>query len=172
MSTTKTLSALLALALFSPAMVACSSERQGGYPLDHEDERRARMGKVTGEEGIMIFGGGKKNKGGENSGIGVNSFLWRGSLDTISFMPLTQVDPHGGVIITDWYEDPAVKGERFKLNILILGTELRADGIRVTAFRQVGGAGSWRDSTVSPKVGRDLEDRILTRARQLKIDSQ
>ena len=85
-------------------------------------------------------------------------------------MPLASTDPHGGVIITDWYEDPAARGERFKVNVLILGTELRVDGLRVTVFKQTKSAsGTWQDSAVGTTTARDLEDKILTRARELRI---
>ncbi len=120
----------------------------------------------------QIFGGGNTEDSAGAAGIGVNSFLWRATLDTISFMPLASADPHGGVIITEWYEDPATPGERFKLNILILGTELRADGVRVSVFKQAKSDNdTWQDASVTNNVGRELEDKILTRARELRIQS-
>jgi len=101
--------------------------------------------------------------------IGVNSFLWRASLDTISFMPLQSADPFGGVIITDWYSAGAAVNERFKLNVYILGRSLRADGVRVAVFRQVQTSpGNWQDSTLSDTTATKIEDAILTRARQLR----
>ena len=101
--------------------------------------------------------------------IGVNSFLWRASLDTISFMPLGSADPFGGVIITDWYSANEAPNERFKLNIYILGRALRADGVRVAVFRQVLSAqGGWRDVTIEDETATKIEDSILTRARQLR----
>ncbi len=44
-------------------------------------------------------------------GIGVNSFLWPASLDTISFMPVNSANPFGGVIITDWHAPPETPGD-------------------------------------------------------------
>ena len=102
------------------------------------------------------------------SPIGVNSYLWRATLDTLSFMPLASADPFGGVIITDWYEDPKTPGERFKVNALILDKTLRADGVKITLFKQKMDKGSWRDQQVDDKLAHSLEDTILTRARQLK----
>lgn len=124
---------------------------------------------VFGKDGLSIFGGKKKDEDGGTSGIGVNSFLWRASLDTISFMPLASADPFGGVILTDWYSPPGTQGERFKVNVFILGRELRSDGVRVRAFKQVLQNGAWIDASTSDSTGRDLEDTILTRARQLRI---
>ena len=80
-------------------------------------------------------------------GLGVNSFLWRATLDTLGFMPLASADPFGGVIITDWYEDPKTKGERFKVNALILDKTLRADGVKITVFKQrLDAKNIWRDT--------------------------
>jgi len=101
--------------------------------------------------------------------IGVNSFLWRASLDTISFMPVSSADPFGGVIITDWYSAGQAANERFKLNVYILGRALRADGVRVAVFRQVLDAqGGWRDFAISDNTATKIEDSILTRARQMR----
>lgn len=101
--------------------------------------------------------------------IGVNSFLWRASLDTISFMPVNSADPFGGVIITDWYSAGEAPNERFKLNIYILGRALRADGVRVAVFRQMlSSQGGWRDVAVDDSTATKIEDSILTRARQLR----
>ena len=80
------------------------------------------------------------------AGIGVNAFLWRGALDTISFMPLASADPFGGVIITDWYTPPGTSGERFKATIYILSRDLRSDGLRVNIYRQVLQNGQWVDA--------------------------
>ena len=101
--------------------------------------------------------------------IGVNSFLWRASLDTISFMPVSSADPFGGVIITDWYSASEAPDERFKLNVYILGRALRADGVRVAVFRQIlASKGGWRDVAIGDAPATKIEDSILTRARQLR----
>lgn len=102
---------------------------------------------------------------------GVSLYLWKASLDTISFMPITSADPFGGLIITDWYAPPETPAERFKLNIA-LGRQLRADGVHTSVFRQVQGHdGGWVDSPVDPKTSENLENEILTRARQLRAAS-
>lgn len=124
---------------------------------------------VFGKDGLQLFGSKKKDDSGD-SGIGVNSFLWRASLDTVSFMPLTSADPFGGTILTDWYSPEGVTDERFKLNVLILGRQLRSDGVRVRAFRQImNKKGAWVDADVAGDMERQLEDAILTRARQLRV---
>jgi hypothetical protein len=142
------------------------------YPMNPEDARKLRNGRLTGEGGFSLFGGDDSREKEASSPIGVNSFLWRASLDTLSFMPLASADPFGGVILTDWYEDPNATGERFKVTALILGRALRTDGIKVTVFKQKRDeTGTWRDEPVNAEVGRKLEDTILTQARELRVKS-
>lgn len=132
---------------------------------------------VFGPGGVDLFGGGGDDRPTDGSGgIGVNSFLWRASLDTVAFMPLASADPFGGVIITDWYTPAETPEERFKVNVYILAKALRADGIQVSVFKQsrtgiqdAATPGDWMDRPVADSVGADLEEAILTRARQLRM---
>ena len=103
--------------------------------------------------------------------IGVNAYLWRASLDTINFIPLVSADPFGGVIITDWYTPAETPNERMKVQVTILDRELRADGVRVSVFKQQTSpkGGNWVDAQVDPRTNIDIENAILTRARQLRI---
>ncbi len=101
--------------------------------------------------------------------LGVNSFLWRASMETLDFMPLNQVDTFGGVIITDWYSNPSVPNERFKATVYILDTNLRADGLKVSVFKQAQTANGWQDASVDADTERQIENSILTRARELFI---
>ena len=126
---------------------------------------------IFGEGGLNLFGGGgsSDNTGG---GIGVNSYLWRASLDTLSFMPLASADPFGGVIITDWYQDPKAQGERFKVTTYILDKRLRADGVKVAVFRQKkDDKGNWVDTPVDQVTATKIENAILVRARELRMRS-
>lgn len=100
--------------------------------------------------------------------IGVNAYLWRAALDTISFMPLVQTDSNGGVIVTDWYTNPNLATERMKVTVSILDQDLRADALRVAALRQVNRGGQWVDAPVEAATVQKLEDVILTRARDLR----
>jgi hypothetical protein len=157
------LAAILIAATAAGLLGACSSEPTE-YPQSSNRKLSGNRGNtypgqdtsVFGPGGLNVFGGGDSaaaDPGG--GGIGVNSYLWRASLDTISFMPLVSADPFGGVIITDWYAPPESRGERFKVNLYILGD--------VT--------GNWIDAEIRPDTAVDLEDAILTRARQLRIAS-
>jgi predicted small lipoprotein YifL len=100
--------------------------------------------------------------------IGVNSYLWRASLETLSFMPLTQADSAGGVIVTDWYANPDQPNERVKVSVSILDQDLRADALRVAASRQVLQGGTWVEAPVQAATVQKLEDVILTKARDLR----
>ena len=138
---------------------------------DKEDDKWQDWSKretIFGPGGLSLFGS-DGNLNPEGGALGVNSFLWRASLDTIVFMPVSSADPFGGVIITDWHTPSEAPEERFKLNIYILGKSLRADGIRVAAFRQVMSSdGKWRDAKMPKATSIKIEDAILTRARQLR----
>ena len=100
--------------------------------------------------------------------IGVNTYLWRAAIDTLSFAPLITADSNGGVIVTDWYANPNSPGERVKLTVSILDQDLRADALRVAASRQVNQGGQWVDAPVSAATVQKLEDVILTRARDIR----
>jgi hypothetical protein len=159
--------------LLGSGLAACAGLDAQPPPPKPKLEKQAAYGSITGDDGFL-FGGTKKKDDGSNTGggIGVNSFLWRASLDSMGFMPLASADPFGGVIISDWYASPDVPTERFKLTIYILDQQLRADGVKVAVFRQVRDAsGAWTDAAVDPKTPTDLENAILTRARQLRLDT-
>ena len=121
------------------------------------------------------FGGGKSAKvstGDNAAAIGVNGYLWRATLDTLSFMPLQSADPYGGVIVTDWYTNPEKPDERFKCTVYILDSRLRADGLNVAVFKQNKGAdGNWVDAPHAGQTETDIENSILTRARQLRLSN-
>jgi hypothetical protein len=104
--------------------------------------------------------------------IGVNSYLWRATLDTLAFMPLASADPYGGVVITDWYVNPEKPDERFKCTVYILDTRLRGDALKVTVFKEVSnGQGGWVSSQAADQTSVDIENAILTRARQLRVSN-
>ncbi|MDA1097561.1 MAG: DUF3576 domain-containing protein [Proteobacteria bacterium] len=128
---------------------------------------------VFGSDGLTLFGGKKPDgPGGGGGGIGINSFLWRASLDTLSFMPLNSADPFGGVIITDWYSAPDSPDERFKMTIYIIDRRLRADGIKVAVFKQTKNQEQqWLNVEVADDTATQLENAILVRARQLRLDT-
>jgi len=165
-------------ALLSVSVAACSGGVEYDYPVSAPGggvtTTSAESSSILGDGGLLLFGSRDTGEGpsGGAPGVGVNSFLWRATLDTVSFMPLASADPFGGVIISDWYQPPESPAERFKVNVYILGTDLRADGLRATIFRQrLHPSGTWIDSAVESNTGIELEDAILTRARELRVAS-
>jgi hypothetical protein len=154
---------------------ACEYEPFTPEPVVGAEERSveaidySKRNTIFGQGGLSLFGSKDPQGSGGGGSLGVNSFLWRASLDTISFMPVNSADPFGGVIITDWHTPVEAPAERFKLNVYILGRTLRADGIRVAVFRQVQDrTGNWKDAAVPEETGTKIEDAILIRARQLR----
>ena len=160
----------IAAAAAALTLAACGPAQE---PFDPTDPGRKKAeGSVTGGGLKGLFGGGGNDTGsgdGSSGGIGVNSYLWRASLDTISFMPVASADPFGGVIITDWYAPEDSPGERFKVNLYILGRELRANGLRASVFRQVRENGEWSDAKVDQETATQLENAILSRAREMRV---
>lgn len=128
--------------------------------------------------GLVACGGGGNDErlradlaAAQVTSIGVNSYLWRASLETLAFMPLTQADSAGGVLITDWYVNPDSPNERVKVSVSILDQDLRADALRVAASRQVFENGVWVEAPVQAATIQRLEDIILTKARELRRSS-
>ncbi|OYU71494.1 MAG: hypothetical protein CFE28_01265 [Alphaproteobacteria bacterium PA2] len=149
------------LALSLTALGACSSTKAPG----NQDGGRFSLNP---------FGGGKSSSPASSDApaIGVNGFLWRATLDTLSFMPLVSADPYGGVVITDWYINPEKTDERFKCTVYILDSRLRADGLNVAVFKQAKDpSGNWVDVAAAPQTETDIENAILTKARQLRLSN-
>lgn len=121
---------------------------------------------------LAACGGGGKKVNLEGLSKGVNPYLWRASIETLSFMPMLEVDPRAGAIITDWYVNPETPNERMKLSTFIMGGDLRADALRVTVVRQeLGEQGVWTNQPVRAGTVLKIEDAILARARELRIDN-
>jgi len=176
---------LVVLPAFALVLTGCGGSGSTGLENDSRNgtRRETRNNINQGlagrnrEEGSLfgpggLFGTKANNKQEDNgSGVAVNAYLWRASLDTINFIPLASADPFGGVIITDWYTPTETPNERMKVQVTILDRDLRADGVRVSVFKQTTSpkGGGWVDAQVDPRTNVDIENAILTRARQLRI---
>ena len=139
------------------ALAACGGGRD---PSSLTAPRNHLLGVDRGAEG-----------GADELRGGVNAYLWRGAIDTLSFMPLASADAVGGVILTDWYQPSVSQNERFKIAAYVLDRRLRSDALRVSVFRQVLQDGQWEDTSVSATTTSDITTRILTRARQLRAEN-
>jgi hypothetical protein len=165
---------ILLMVSFAFVLAGCETglKREAKYPTG--GDRPASGGDIYAKpdtiwgKGKSLLDRGEDEDEDGSSGVTVNSYLWRASLDTVSFMPLASADPFGGVILTDWYTAPETPDERYKVNVFILGKQLRSDGVRVRIFKQVAYKGAWQDAEVGNETARQLEDTILTRARQLR----
>ena len=151
------------------ALGACSMFK-GDDSRAEGQSRNSESASSAGGGGFHLFGENRSygNSNADASQIGVNAFLWRASLDTLNFMPLSSADPFGGVIITDWYSSQSQPNERFKATVYILDTRLRADALNVSLFRQTRTGADWRDAAVDPDTEAQIENAILRRARELR----
>ena len=146
--------------------------------IKRERERREASGSGEDENFVTsifkdITGIGDNNNKSGGTGIAVNTYLWRASLDTLSFMPLLSADPFGGVIITDWYSTSEESKEKFKVVAYILDKELRVDALKVSVFKKLKNKnGEWVDSKSSKILKNKVEDAILTKARKFKIQTR
>jgi len=103
-------------------------------------------------------------------GLPINPYLWRGSLETISFMPLAAADPFAGIIITEWYSSEDNQNQRCKLNIFIKGVELKTNNLKVNSFCQaLNENGGWIDQKVNEDNNIQLENAILNQAKKIKL---
>lgn len=144
------------------------------HPETNEDRRDNDMDSIlTKKSGPLVLYSSKKGPIGSSSddssasGVG-GSYLWRATLESISFMPLSTVDSNGGVVLTDWYSAPSTPNERLKFNILILSSEINISSIKVVAFREVQRFSVWHSAEVAQDLGRVIEDNILRKAIALR----
>ncbi len=150
------------------SLVACGNDLtiEPDYP-ENQKTGVENMGSLFDGNSLSLFSSSTSEASSPT--LAVNSFLWRAALETFSFMPLTTADQLSGIIITDWYSEPSVPDERMKVTILILDKSLRADALRITAFREKRTSLGWETSPVADQTSRKLEDVVLVRARELRI---
>ncbi len=145
--------------------------------LRDAETRLQSGGGLLGKGGLTIDGilGGRKNQNENNStssiSMPVNAFLWKASLETINFMPLSSADPIGGTIITDWYSTIENEKERCKLNIFISGKDLSTENLKVTSFCQEFKNPTWVNKKIDPESNIKIENAILNKAKKLRLQS-
>ena len=120
------------------------------------------------EQGVSLSDLAGLSGKGNSVGLPINALLWRASLDIMSTIPLDDVDTFGGTIVTEWYQLKKTSDERIKMTAFVLDRELRADGIRVIVYVQKRIGNSWQDSGTDSEMGKQIEDLILTRAREIR----
>lgn len=157
---------------FSVLLTGCGDKTQKtiGAPIDSEDRAKLTFGSLAGEEGFQF--GGPKKESATKTHLNINPFLWRATLDTLGFMPLASADSMGGILVSDWYTSTDKPHERIKLTVMIKSKELRADGIQIVLSKQTQRNGAWGPVEQDNVLARQLEDMILTRARDLRINAR
>lgn len=159
--------AVLALLGVSLLAAGCASPYEEEVSMGRSESELAAQGNTAPEGQRRNYSLAGQQASGNT--IQVNGFLWRAALDTVSFMPINTADPYGGAILTDWHSPEGADDERFKLNILVQGEEIRSDGVRVTVFKQKRSPdGQWRDEPADTNTALDFENLILVRARELR----
>ncbi|MCH9844892.1 MAG: DUF3576 domain-containing protein [Alphaproteobacteria bacterium] len=162
-------------------LTACNV-RQTTFEETLTKEQREKYGYGNenrfGNEGRGLFAPDKDKSGRDSTNlfagagtVQVNRYLWTASLDVIAFMPLIQADAVGGVILTEWHALPEQPNQRYKANITMSGTVLRADALNVILFKQVRNGSQWQSAPVSDETLQQFKDSILTRARELRFFS-
>ncbi len=168
-----TLKSALTVPFLALILTSCSTDlspKDGQEaPMGRDETRKYADGKLLGED-FLMFGAQKKYDPNAGGSMRVNPCLWQASLDVTSFMPLASSDATGGVIITEWYTPGDKPNERIKLTITISDRVLRSDAIKVIMYKQVKGRnGDWVNATVDAEAMRQMEDLILTKAREIKV---
>jgi len=160
---------ILTLAACACLLAACSSDDM----TDTVAATTTSTSTTGGSSWFWPFGGdeGDELAPADTPQLGVNSYLWRATLDTLNFMPLASADPVGGVIISDWYAAPDKPDEHMKVTVYILDKRLRADAVKVSVFRQVRNQTGWSDAAVNPDTGIKLENAIIARAREIRLST-
>jgi hypothetical protein len=156
------------LAACACVLAACSSDNADTASATAPMSKDPMVGGIS-FPGLGAIFGSSDTAEDNTPQLGVNSYLWRASLDTLNFMPLASADPVGGVIISDWYAAPDKPDEHVKVTVYILDKRLRADAIKVSVFRQVRTSNGWTDASVNPETAVKLENAILARARELHL---
>jgi hypothetical protein len=149
------------------------ADTESEFPKSAKQQKRDSYGSIFGNNGFQLFGkGSKSNNQSNNSTTSANAFLWQAALDTISFMPLASTDYNGGIINTDWYDDKDLQDVMYKVTIMIKSPQLSVNALTVKVFKRKFRDGRWHDVTTSNDLAIQLEDKILARARALKVTQE
>lgn len=154
-------------------LTACStsSDKPLEAPKSNEEKNRLGFGSLAGPEGLSFSTGNVSGRTNDSGGYVVNRYLWQASLDTLKFAPLVSSDGPGGVLVTDWYQPPHAK-DRLKIQVRIKDRQLHSGALEVTVYKQVSRAAGWVDSGIDLKASRDLENIILQKAREIRVNTK
>ncbi len=151
---------------------ACSNTQQTAEaPKSREDKVKLGFGSIAGPEGITLGSDKVSGRTNDSAGQVVNSYLWKASLDTLKFAPLVSSDGPGGILVTDWYQ-PAGAKDRLKIQVRIKDRQLRSDALEVSVYKQERQNTGWHDVGIDNKASRELENIILLKARDIRVNTQ
>ena len=150
----------------------CLANIGSNFPKSDKLQKSECYGSVFGSNGLQLFGGKDKNSSDTTTKNKINAFLWHAALDVIQFMPLSSTDHSGGVINTDWYDDPELKNTMYKVTIVIKSSQLNTNALNVTVFKRKFEEGRWKDQKTNRDLATQLEDQILEKARELKVTQE
>ena len=128
-------------------------------------------GGLFGKKGGLDLLNQNKQTASIGVGMPINPYLWKASLETINFMPLSSADPFAGLIITDWYSQNNTN-ERCKINIFIRGVELKTSNLKVNSFCQtLSDTNNWVGNETDVEINAQIENAILNKAKKLKLST-
>ena len=164
---------VLFLVIFGVVTLNSWADLDSDFPKSNAQKRSEKYGSILGGDGGLSLLGSKntaKVSGDKNQGESgnINPYLWQAALDAVQFMPLASTDFNGGVINTDWYMENPSDSQMYKVNILIKSSELNLTSLTVRVFKKQLRDGQWVNVKASAKLGSDLEDKTLNRARELR----
>ncbi len=170
--------------LYSKSQARGAIIERAGVTMGGDDSPEGRQLQMEVAENKLQSGGGlfgkkggldllNQNKQTASIGVGmpINPYLWKASLETINFMPLSSADPFAGLIITDWYSQNNTN-ERCKINIFIRGVELKTSNLKVNSFCQtLSDKNNWVSNETDIKINAQIENAILNKAKKLKLST-
>jgi hypothetical protein len=162
----------LFLMSFVIVIASCSNNSVVSNPVSGEKPKPGLFSKDASKgislDSILNLESSESSVGGAN----VNAYLWRASLNILSFTPLISTDALGGTIISDWYINKKNKNQRMKITAFIKTAELKSNGIGVKVHIQSFKDGYWSETYTNKDLETKIENTILNEARNLRINSK
>ena len=160
------------ISFFTLMLISCGTgdtRKLTTEEIVYNPKDKSRLGQMK-DGGSFLSGMLGADKDTEGSSVGIVSIkspLWKASLEILSSFPLSNVDSRSGLIITDWYTSEKKPSERFKITVLLLSNNIRADSVKVSIHRQIIKKNRWINKNIDSKKPIAIERKIIQRAIQL-----
>jgi len=137
--------------------------------IEPDVQKRARE---FADKGGGIFGDINNKKSSSTSvDFASSNVMWKATLKTLEFLPLSNTDYSGGIIVYDWYSQTNNPREQIKISVRFLSNELKSDSIKVIAHKKIcDSVDKCSNSTLDEKFSNTVKENIITSARLLKIE--